>query len=176
MPVREPLAGQGVREFFQEHEVLARVPADDEPACGQVEVGRQERLDLVSGQCVHRSQSNDKPGEVGGGLLEQPGQDVTGDGLWQPLRVGHNQVPRRVLEDDPFLPQCAEQAAQRDSQALPGTAATCRDSVGDLLVCDFAQADDAEPGPFPHDGQQPAQVAADHVIAADPVCALPQRT
>ncbi|GAB3950671.1 hypothetical protein GCM10028832_03850 [Streptomyces sparsus] len=84
----------------------------------------------MAGQGVYGGQGDDEPAERGRGAVEEPGQEVRGHGLRDALGVADGEVVGGVAEDDAFLAQCLEQAAQADGELAAGAPGEVVDGGG----------------------------------------------
>lgn len=73
-------------ELLQVEGVPQQAASHFEGAAGEVEARGVQGSDLVSGQCVDGGQGDDEAAERRLDLVEQPYQEVGGDGLGMPFR------------------------------------------------------------------------------------------
>ncbi len=103
------------------------------------EVGCLEPDQVGLGDGVDGDQRNDEPRRRAAGAVEEPGDPVGGQRLRQPGGGGQGDTAGGVAEDDPFLAQRPEQAAQRDDAVRDHRAVPGVDRIQDVLAGHLAQ-------------------------------------
>src|SRR5712691_2707174 len=160
----------GVGEVVEVDAVLPGAPPDDEAAGGQVEVLGEQQGGFFLAERVDGDQRDDQLAHRAVRPVDQPAELVSGDRDGQPPHRRQRDPAGRVPEDDPFLPECPEQAAQGGKQVARRDGRPGVERCLDVVAGDLAQAGDL-PGPGREHGVEAVEVAADRRVWQFPVLA-----
>lgn len=118
------------------------VTVDGEPPAGQVEVGQVQAGELEGAEAMDGDQGDDEPGQRAVGPVEQAAEPVGGDRGGQPPDGRQGEPAGGVAEDEAFLLERPEQAAQRGEQVPSGVARVPLEDVTNVVCGDLAEAGD----------------------------------
>lgn len=159
--VAEPVPREGVGEFV-EVDGVPQVPSDRQASASEVEIGQEEVAGLASAEAVDGDERESELGHRGAGAVDQAAEPVGGNRHGQARGREQRDASGGVAEDQSFLLEGLEEAAQCAEEIPACRIGPLGDGVLDVVLGDFAKAGDAG-GPVGKNRVDVAEVLADRL-------------
>jgi len=158
----EPGDGEGVSELVKVDGVPPEIPADEQAPAWYVEVAQEEPGNLALAEPMDGDQGDDELGHRAVGPVDQAAEPTGGDRDGKTYDCRHRDPAGGVTEDEPFLLERLEQAAEGAGQIQAGLPRPPFENLADVLCGDLPKARDPA-GPQDQYGAEVAEVFPDRL-------------